>query len=112
MNTRTRTLLAAAASLAILSATGAHAADQSAFFDQQRMISDGYYPTYTVKPTPQREKVATLHQEQENQWFGRERAQGSGVVAPVPFPVPAVVAAKPAAAGLAQGENADSGTAR
>ncbi|HEX4782212.1 MAG TPA: hypothetical protein VH301_15730 [Usitatibacter sp.] len=103
MNTRTRTLLAAAAWLAVASATGARAADQSAFFDQQRQISDGYYPTYTVSATPQREKPETRHQALEDRWLVRERAMGSGVVAPVPFPVPAVASAKSTPATLAQG---------
>jgi hypothetical protein len=112
MNARTRTLLGAAAWLAIASTTGARAADQSAFFDQQRQISDGYFPTYTVKATPQHEKAETRHQALEDQWLGRERAMGSGVVAAVPFPVPVVAAAKPAPASLAQDASVDSGSGR
>jgi hypothetical protein len=92
MNTRTRTILLAGALVAAASSLGAQAADQSAFFAQQRQITDGYYPQYTVVPTPARSKPAAAHTLAEDQWYGRERAQGSGSVAPVPFPVPDALA--------------------
>ncbi len=91
MNTRTKTLMAGAL-VAAASALSSHAADQSAFFAQQMQITDGYYPRYTVQPTPARTKAASERTLEEDQWYGRERAQGSGVVAPVPFPVPASLA--------------------
>jgi hypothetical protein len=124
MNTRTRTLIAAAW-VAAAATVSAHAADQDAAFEQQLQITDGYYPQYTVHPTerqtkPETERQAredaflegqaeitdgffpqypvhptarltkaeTVHQAQEDVWFARERAMGSGSVAPVPFPVP------------------------
>jgi hypothetical protein len=92
MNTRMRMILMAGALAAAASSLGSQAADQSAFFEQQRQITDGYYPQYTVVPTPARSKPATARTLQEDQWYGRERAQGSGNVAPVQFPVPAALA--------------------
>ena len=87
MNTRNRILIAGAL-IASASALGAQAANQDAFFDQQRQISDGYYPQYTVHPTARSAKPATLHQSEEDDWLTRERAMGSGIAAPVPVPVP------------------------
>jgi hypothetical protein len=88
MNTRTKTIFMAGALVAALSALNSQAADQSAFFATQMQISDGYYPQYTVQPTNARTKPESAHQIAEDTWLGRERAMGSGVAAPVPFPVP------------------------
>jgi len=50
MSSRKQKVVMAALVLATAaSALGARAADQNAFFEQQREISDGYYPQYTVK---------------------------------------------------------------
>jgi hypothetical protein len=97
MNTRTRKTLIAAALIAATFAVSAHAADQDAFFEQQREMTEGYKPPYTIHPTARQAKPATLHQVQENDWLTQERTVGSGAVGPVPFPVPPaapVVAAK------------------
>ena len=88
MNSRTKTLVMAGALLAATFAASSQAADQSDYFAQQRQITDGFYPQYAVQPTPARAKSETARQTAENEWFERERAQGSGFVAPVPFPVP------------------------
>ena len=50
MNSRKqKILMAAMVFAAAANALGARAADQNAFFEQQREISDGYYPQYPVK---------------------------------------------------------------
>jgi len=66
-----------AAILAALSAAsfGAQAADQSAFFDQQREISDGYYPQYRAKDTSQLE-TADADAKQAT-WFRHQLAKGT-----------------------------------
>jgi hypothetical protein len=102
MNIRTRTILMAGALIAAAATAGAQAADQDAFFQRQREITDGYYPQYNVKPTARMSKPATLHQAQEDEWLNRERAMGSGVVAPVPFPVPGTAPAATASASSTQ----------
>lgn len=49
MNSRKQRVLMAGVVLAAAASTfGARAADQSAFFEQQREITDGYYPQYVV----------------------------------------------------------------
>jgi hypothetical protein len=83
----------AGALIAATSALSSQAADQSDFFAQQRQITDGYYPRYTVQPTPARQKPETAHQVAEGRWLEQERAAASTSVAPVPFPPPAPVAA-------------------
>src|ERR1700682_3453237 len=93
MSNRTKTLLMAGALIAATSALSSQAADQSAFFDQQRQITDGFYPQYTVQPTPALQKPQTARQVAESRWLDLERAQGSTSVAPVPFPPPSAVAA-------------------
>jgi hypothetical protein len=95
-------MLIAGAFIAAASALSSQAADQSAYFAQQRQITDGYYPQYSVDPTPARAKPATSHQVAENEWLTRERARGSGPgVAPVPFPPPsrATMVAQPKSEG-------------
>jgi hypothetical protein len=76
MNTRNRNFLMAAILMAASATTlGAQAADQSAFFDQQRQISDGYYPQHTAKDTS---NVKTPEADAaQAMWFTHELAKGS-----------------------------------
>jgi hypothetical protein len=93
MNTRMKAVLATVMLACAASALSASAADQNTFFEQQRQITDGYYPQYNVKPTPARSKPATPHQVAESNWFAAERAW-VGTASPQ-FPVaPAPVASK------------------
>jgi hypothetical protein len=70
-------------------------AREDAFLEEQAEITDGYYPQYPVHPTARLNKPETVHQAQEDVWFARERAMGSGSVAPVRFPVPPVAGSAP-----------------
>ena len=95
MNTRAKAILMAAALAATTAALGSWAADQSAWFEQQREMTDGN-PTSHFVPTPERTEPATPHQIAESKWFDAERTR-EGRVLPFPFPVPEaapVVAAK------------------
>ena len=91
MKTRTRTALMAVAFAATAAALVSQAADQGNWFEQQRMISDGYYPQYTVAPRvtkPESPRTAA-----ENAWLEKERIADSYGSKPVPFtPPPATVA--------------------
>jgi hypothetical protein len=87
MNTRAKTILMAAALAAAASALSSQAADQDAFFEQQRQLTDGYTPPFNVVPTPARTKPATAYQIAEDNWLTAERARGLGSL-PTPFPVP------------------------
>lgn len=88
MNIRTRTILMTAAITAAAASLTATAADQHAFFEQQRQITDGYHPQYAVRERAAAKKPATPRQIAENRWLELERARGSGNVKPVPFPPP------------------------
>ena len=102
MNTGTKTILIAAALAAATSALSSQAADQSAFFEQQRQLTDGYTPPFNVVPTPARTKPATAYQIAEDNWLTAERARGLGSL-PTPFPVPGKsVAAKSPSTTLSQ----------
>ena len=91
MNIRTSTIIAA---LAIAASGGsALAADQKAFFEQQREITDGYYPQYNVVPTPARQKPDTVVQRAETDWLNQERINDSNGSRPVLYPTPADAAA-------------------
>jgi hypothetical protein len=94
MNTRTKSILMAAALAAATSALSSQAADQSAYlekqnayFEQQRQLTDGYSPPFNVVPTARSLKPATPYQIEENKWLTAERARGLGTL-PTPFPVP------------------------
>jgi hypothetical protein len=81
MSTRTQTLIAAFALLA--SGGTALAADQQAFFNQQRQITDGYYPQYNVVP---RNVAPTSESSRAMQaWLDAERVADSNGSRPVPF---------------------------
>jgi hypothetical protein len=84
MSTRIRTIVIALA-LAV-PALSSQAADQSAYFDQQRQITDGYYPVEDAQPAPDR--AETPHQAAEEKWLASQIAVGSTSFAPIPFPVP------------------------
>jgi hypothetical protein len=86
MNLRTRTIVTAVALAAFGSAQYSRAGLQEDFLEQQRLISDGYYPQAAVQARPSATKPATAHQLAENRWLELERARGSGNVSPVPFP--------------------------
>ena len=94
MNTRAKMIFMAVSLAVGGSALDSQAADQSAFFEQQREMTDGNYVQYNVVPSPARSKPATPHQIAEDNWLTAERSRGQGV--PVtPFPVPAPVAKAP-----------------
>jgi hypothetical protein len=86
MNTLTKSILLAAALSATAAALSAQAADQSAFFEQQREMTDGYTPPFNVVPTRAQTKPATAYQIAEDNWLTAERARGPGSL-PTPFPV-------------------------
>jgi hypothetical protein len=85
MNTRAKMILMAVASAAAASALGAQAADQSAWFEQQREMTDGNPPTHFVPPAHR--KQGTPYQVALGKWFAAERTR-EGNVLPYPFPLP------------------------
>src|SRR5260370_22243738 len=58
-----------------VTALGARADDQSAFFDQQRQITDGYYPQYTAKDTSKSQTPES--DAAEAMWFKHQMAKGT-----------------------------------
>jgi NifB/MoaA-like Fe-S oxidoreductase len=86
MNTRAKTILMAVAAATATAALNSQAADQSAWFEQQREMTDGN-PTSTFVPTPARTRQATPHQLAEIKWLAAERTREGGVL-PYPFPLP------------------------
>jgi hypothetical protein len=86
MNTRAKSILMAVALAAAASVQISQAADQSAWFKQQREMTDGN-PTSHFVPTPERTEPATPHQIAESRWFDAERTR-EGRVLPFPFPLP------------------------
>ncbi len=104
MNTLTKTILMAVAMSAAAAALNSQAADQSAFFEQQRMLTDGYTAPFNVVPTARSMKPATPYQAAETKWLTAELARGPGSL-PTPFPVPVTsVAAKAPSTETAQFE--------
>ena len=95
MNTLTKKIAMVAAMSAAMTALSTQAADQSAFFEQQRQLTDGYRPPFNVVPTPARTKPATARQIAEDNWLAAERARGVGSP-PTRFPVPDTSAANKA----------------
>ena len=85
MNTRAKAILMAVALATTTAALSSQAADQSAWFEQQREMTDGN-PTSHFVPTPDRTKPATPHQIAESKWFAAERTR-EGRVLPFPFPL-------------------------
>jgi hypothetical protein len=84
-------VMAVAMATAAASALSSQAADQSAFFEQQQQITDGYYPQVTiVHPAPP--KQLTPHEAAESEWLTAQIRVGNGS-GPVPFPVPKVTPA-------------------
>ena len=76
MNTRNRNFLMAAMLVAAsVTALGARADDQSAFFEQQREISDGYYPQYTAKDTSGTKTPGA--DAAQAMWFKHQLAKGT-----------------------------------
>jgi hypothetical protein len=94
MNTRAKTIVMAVALAAAASALGSQAADQSAYFDQQRQLTDGYFPDEARLPSKPL-KPATPYQTAQDKWLGAEIGVGSTSFKPIPFPV---LADTPAAA--------------
>lgn len=94
MNTRIRTIFMAVALAAAATAMGSQAAgqpgsaDQGDYFGQQRQITDGYYPQYSVVVTPARVRPATQAQAAEDKWLDKERAADSNGSKPVRFSSP------------------------
>ena len=76
----------------IAGAASAQAAGSSDYFEQQRMISDGYYPQYNV--VPRATKPESAHTAAENAWFVKERIADSNGSRPVPFVAPTAVASQ------------------
>ena len=101
MNGRTRTILTAVAFAATAAALVARAADTVEWFEQQRMISDGYYPQPPV--APRATKPQTPRAGAENAWLEKERTSDSNVSKPVPF-------TSPSASAAGGGEHSDSGS--
>ncbi|HWH41310.1 MAG TPA: hypothetical protein VNU21_15805 [Usitatibacter sp.] len=66
MNIRTCNKLIGAALAVATAGLTAQAADQSRYFEEQRMISDGYFPQYNVAPR---------HHKQESAWTAAQNAQ-------------------------------------
>src|SRR5258708_4239734 len=94
MNTLKKTILMAVATSAAATALSSQGPDQSAFFEQQRMLTDGYTAPFTVGPTKRSMTPATPYQIAEPNWLTAELARGPGRL-PTPFPVPGTtVAAK------------------
>ncbi len=87
MNTLKKTILVAVAMSAAATALGSQAADQSAFFEQQRMLTDGYTAPFNVVPTKRSMTPATPYQAAETKWLTAEVARGPGSL-PTRFPVP------------------------
>jgi hypothetical protein len=87
MNTLTKTILVTVAMSAAATALSSQAADQSAFFEQQRMLTDGYTAPFNVVPTKRSMTPATPYQAAETKWLTAELARGPGSL-PTPFPVP------------------------
>jgi hypothetical protein len=76
MNARNRKFLMAAILVAAsASSLGVRADDQSAFFDQQRQITDGYYPQYTAKDTSNSQTPEA--DAAEAMWFKHQMAKGT-----------------------------------
>lgn len=94
MNIRAKMILMAVASAAAASALSAQAADQSAWFEQQREMTDGNPQSHFVPPAQR--KQGTPYQVALGKWFAVERTR-EGNVLPYPFPLPAapVVAKAP-----------------
>src|SRR5258708_37606310 len=92
MNTLKKTILVAVAMSAAATALGSQAADQSAFFEQQRMLTDGYTAPFNVVPTKRSMTPATPYQIPETNWLTAELARGPGRL-PTPFPVPGTTVA-------------------
>ncbi len=90
MNTRVKTILMAVAAATATAALNSQAADQSAWFEQQREMTDGN-PTSSFVPTPAQAKPASQHQLAEIKWFAAERTREGGVLQ-YPFPLPEVTA--------------------
>lgn len=65
MNTHSRYILIGAALAMATAGLTAQAADQSGYFEQQRMITDGYFPQYTAVPR---------HHKPESQWTVAQNA--------------------------------------
>jgi|ERR1700687_1483316 len=78
MKSRKQVLMAGLVLAAAASAFGAQAADQSAYFDQQRQISDGYSPQSVVthSATTGRERSANTESAQF-EWFENQLSQGT-----------------------------------
>ena len=87
MNAKARAIVMAVAIAS--AAVSAQAADQSAFFEQQREMTDGYAAPSPIVSTPARSKPETAHQAAENAWLTAERISDSGNHQQIPFPVPA-----------------------
>jgi len=87
MSTRARSsFVHALFATAALAGLGAHAADPG-FFEEQRMISDGYYPQYNV--VPRQSKPESARTAAQNDWLVRERIADSDGSKPQPFVPPA-----------------------
>jgi hypothetical protein len=105
MNIRTQTLIAAFA----LAASGgtALAADQQAFFNQQRQITDGYYPQYNV--VPRNVGPTSEASRAEQAWLDAERVADSNGSRPVPFAAVTVSPVHPVAPALASTPGSQAG---
>src|SRR5258708_26499429 len=87
MNTLKKTILVAVAMSAAATALGSQAADQSAFFEQQRMLTDGYTAPFNVVPTKRSMTPATPYQAAAAKRLTAAVARGPGSLA-TRFPVP------------------------
>ena len=104
MHTRTKKILMAGALLAVAAAApGARAADQNAFFEQQRQDANGFNPDLAVPqqapvlaipapvPRPPVNAVATIPSPStssvisENAWLAQQRNATDGSVSPMPL---------------------------
>jgi len=86
MNTRAKTILMAVATAAATAALNSQAADQNAYFEQQREMTDGNLQS-AFAPTPARANPSTPYQIAESKWSAAERTREGGVL-PYAFPLP------------------------
>jgi hypothetical protein len=85
MRSITRKILMGAAFTAAAAAITAQADPD--YYEQQRQITDGYYPQYNVVPRAQ--KPASPRTAAEDAWFDKERVSDSNGSKPVQFVPPA-----------------------